>query len=99
MERSSNEGSSFGNGEVEKMRQEISSVKIERLQFEVDFKEEVRELFEKQKENVTNELLDNFRESLREKFELEERKMNECLEEMSKMQEIKMHKLVSEVKG
>lgn len=81
------------------MRQEISSVKIERLQFEVDFKEEVRELFEKQKENVTNELLDNFRESLREKFELEERKMNECLEEMSKMQEIKMHKLVSEVKG
>jgi hypothetical protein len=55
MERSSNDGGSFANGEViEKLRQEISGVRVERLQFEVDFKEEVRELFEKQKKSVTN---------------------------------------------
>lgn len=69
MERSANEGGSYGNVEViERMRQEISNVKIDRLQFEVDFKEEVRGLFENHKENVTKELLDNFRESLKEKF-------------------------------
>lgn len=41
---------------------------------------------ESQKESVTKELLDSFRESLREKFELEGRKMSDCLQEMSKMQ-------------
>jgi len=69
MEKSANEGNSYCSLDViERMRQEINNVKIDRLQFEVDFKEEVKELFENQKENMTQELLDNFRESLREKF-------------------------------
>ena len=51
---------------------------------------------ESQKESVTKELLDSFRESLREKFELEGRKMSECLQEMSKMQYMKIQNSVGE---
>ncbi len=41
---------------------------------------------ESQKESATKGLLGNFRESLRDKSELEGRMMSDCMQEMSKMQ-------------
>lgn len=100
MERSSNEGTPYSNLEaIQKIRQEISSVKIDRLQFEIDFKEEVKGLLQNLKESVTKELLDNFRESLREKFEQEQATINECLQEMSRMQQMKIKNSAAEVKS
>lgn len=99
MERSTNEVGAYGNGEaIEKIKQEINGVKMDRLQFQIDFKEELKELMEIQKDSVTKELLDNFRKSLRDKFEQEGRKMSDHLQEMSKLQQMKIQNSVSEVR-
>jgi predicted DNA-binding protein (UPF0278 family) len=50
-----------------------------------------------QKNDITKELIANFRESLNEKFKVEEEKINECIQELARIEETKLEKAVAEV--
>lgn len=50
-----------------------------------------------QKNEITKELIANFRESLNEKFKVEEEKINECIQELARIEDAKLEKAVAEV--
>ena len=50
-----------------------------------------------QKNEITKELITNFRESLNEKFKVEEEKINECIQELARIEEAKLEKAVAEI--